>query len=223
MVDSPTASPRSQPPLGKSDVDGTTTVDSSPLPARTRHAHSHSTARKRTNEELYEPAQQPKTSPTTSRFQKSTVAMTSSTGETPARTNSLDTNELLRHSQPQQPALTTPTRAVFENDITRPEMAVPSTMNDKFVKEVQEYQGQLEQEFREFEQALAQRDTTAALDPLDWDDLEARYNKEMQPNIAAEQDIMAEFNARFEVCLVGVCSLSLLTDVAAIYALHAGL
>ncbi len=77
---------------------------------------------------------------------------------------------------------------------------------ETFVASIEQYRQQLELEFQEFEQSLTQRDTAAAvdLDPLDWDELQAQYDKEMQPNIAAEQEIMNEFGARFEVraCLI---------------------
>jgi hypothetical protein len=98
------------------------------------------------------------------------------------------------------------------------------TENETFVTSIEQYQRQLELEFREFEQSLTRRDTTAAgdLDPLDWDDLQAQYDREIQPNLAAEQEIMNEFGARFEVSEFQSSDGPLLNRSTAIHAVYAG-
>lgn len=74
---------------------------------------------------------------------------------------------------------------------------------DLFVQEISEYQQRLEDEFREFERSLNERDPTSDLEVLDWSSLEARYEKEIEPHIEAEQEIMNEFNIRFQVDIYG--------------------
>lgn len=64
---------------------------------------------------------------------------------------------------------------------------------------MQDYEKRLEQEFQEFERSLKDRDSTADLEPLDWNELEARYQKEIKPHLDTEQEIMTEFSARFQV------------------------
>ncbi|OAG40411.1 hypothetical protein AYO21_05311 [Fonsecaea monophora] len=77
-------------------------------------------------------------------------------------------------------------------------VAVPAPLPQRngFVKEIYDYQQQLELEFREFERAMNERDISIDLDAIDWNELEARYNREIQPCLAAEREIMEEFNAR---------------------------
>lgn len=81
-------------------------------------------------------------------------------------------------------------------------IAVPSA-NEKpsssFVQDIKDYQRELELEFQKFEQSLDERDTSADLEGLDWDDLEERYKKEIQPHVDSEQEIMNEFGSRFQV------------------------
>jgi hypothetical protein len=69
------------------------------------------------------------------------------------------------------------------------------------VKEIHDYQQQLELEYQDFERSLNERDTTAGLETMNWEELEARYTAEISPCIAREREIMEEFNARFAVLL----------------------
>ena len=75
----------------------------------------------------------------------------------------------------------------------------PDSNNESFHQEIKDYQQQLELEFQTFERSLNERDTSAELESLDWHELEERYKKEIQPHIDAEQDIINEFGARFQV------------------------
>jgi hypothetical protein len=72
--------------------------------------------------------------------------------------------------------------------------------DNSFVKQIHDYQQQLELEYQQFERSLNERDTTADVDAMNWEDLETRYADEITPFIAREKDIMDEINARFAVC-----------------------
>ncbi|EXJ56982.1 hypothetical protein A1O7_07326 [Cladophialophora yegresii CBS 114405] len=68
---------------------------------------------------------------------------------------------------------------------------------NSFVKQIHDYQQQLELEYQQFERSLNERDTTADLDAMNWEDLETRYNDDIAPCIAREKEIMDEISARF--------------------------
>lgn len=106
-----------------------------------------------------------------------------------------------------------PARSIFEepqsiapehnvNDMATRNKALSGS---SFTQEIEEHKRRLEAEFQEFERSLNGRDTTVDLDNMDWDDLEASYNNEVQPHVVAEQEIMTEFGARFEVCECHLC------------------
>ena len=69
-----------------------------------------------------------------------------------------------------------------------------------FVQEIQAYQDQLEDEFKQFEKSLSDRDKKEPLEELDWDELEQRYRAEIGPKEADEQAIIEELQTRFKAC-----------------------
>jgi len=169
---------------------------SSPLPSHTRH---DSISRKRTNDDVYKPVETPKSSPRSARFH-------------------------LTRSQPGSPTV-----IGFQNTTTasgqksspskmsglpRPEfgkeLSSSGQLHGSFAQEIKDYEKRLEQEFQEFERSLNDRDSTADLDPLNWNELEARYKKEIKPHLDTEQEIMTEFSARFQVGTHLFCFQSLL-------------
>lgn len=74
-----------------------------------------------------------------------------------------------------------------------------STIEQTFALALEQYRGQLDQEFQEFESQLEQRPQDEDLGQLDWDELERQYEEEAAKKVAEEHDIMHEFDARFKV------------------------
>jgi hypothetical protein len=68
-----------------------------------------------------------------------------------------------------------------------------------FQRAIKDFQDQLDEEYREFEQKLIERDRDAELDEFDWDELEARYHAVIDPQVEAECDIMNECSHLFQV------------------------
>ncbi|OAP63449.1 hypothetical protein AYL99_02676 [Fonsecaea erecta] len=185
-IHTPTANEGKQTPPPRSDPDAATAIPSSPLPDRSR---SRQRTRKRTNEEIYRPVDTPKSSPTSARYQRSsTLPAMSEPQQLQPRNNPFDHQGPFHASE----------KSLVE-PIARETGAAPALLpqRNSLVREIHDYQQQLELEFQEFERALNERDTSVDLNAMDWDDLEARYNTEIQPCIAAEREIMDEFNARF--------------------------
>ncbi|KAJ9610557.1 hypothetical protein H2200_005334 [Cladophialophora chaetospira] len=155
---------------------------SSPLPPRPRQG---SVAKKRTNEESWQASETPRRSPTTSRFLKRSVTFPAMTGSEGQQAKN---NPFGRQDEALQNKL-----APGEDT----EKSSTPSPDDTFVKEIHDYQQQLELEYQNFERSLDERDTTADLDSLDWENLEACYNEEIAPCIEREKEMMKEFNARF--------------------------
>lgn len=181
-------------------VDSATAVESSPLPTRPGHHHSPSTARKRTNEEVYESMRSFKSTLTPSRSQKSTVAASLPNDDVGQATNTLGSHA----SAPQQdvkPSQLAATNSSAADTSLKDESDLSNSQpsNQSFVTNIDHYQQQLELEFQEFERSLHERNPAEELENMSWDELEARCEEELQPKIALEQEIMDEFSARFEV------------------------
>lgn len=194
IVASPITHERRQTPTPAREFDTETAIDSSPLPSLSRHGHSPSIARKRPNQEIYGPVEHPKSSPTGSRFQRSVTEMPGQ-DVLQARNNPFERHGFPPTSQIEQhQPFVTDTTALNSNST-----GAPLSATNAFVKEIHDYQQSLELEFQEFEQRLNERDTAADLETMDWADLETRYGKEIQPHIIAEQEVMNEFSARFQV------------------------
>lgn len=160
-------------------------------PSASQRPRHNSSARKRTNDQVYEPVQTPVTSPRAIRFDKSITAGGMSDSLTQPSDGMLASGQVVQ----------TPV-ADEDQNASQKVIAVPSA-NDKpsssFVQDIKDYQRELELEFEKFEQSLDERDTSADLEGLDWDDLEERYKKEIQPHVDSEQEIMTEFGSRFQV------------------------
>jgi hypothetical protein len=68
-----------------------------------------------------------------------------------------------------------------------------------FIERVAAYQKSLDEQYKEFETSLKDRDRSQELASLDWEDLEERYQKEIAPKLADEEQIMEDFELRFNV------------------------
>ena len=161
--------------------------DSSPLPPRSRQG---SIGRKRTNEESWGPVESPKISPqapTPLRRSVTIAAMPEPEGQLAGNHPFHATGDPPRSQE-----------AVAGNGANGP--TPPSDRS--FVKDIREYQQQLELEYQDFERSLNERDRSANLEAMDWEELEAHYSDEISPCIAREKEIMEEFNARFAVCIL---------------------
>lgn len=174
-------------PTPASQKTGCTANDaaSSPLPSHTRH---DSISRKRTNDDVYRPVETPKASPRSARFhlsrsQPGSPTVLGSQGTTTASGLKASPSTMARIPQPE-----------FGRD-----HSVSGQSSVGFAQEIQDYEKRLEQEFQGFERSLKDRDPTAELEPLDWNELEARYQKEIKPHLDTEQEIMTEFSTRFQV------------------------
>lgn len=205
VVQTPSGTPRFQ--SENADTNTVTAVNYSPvlpnLPSRPNHGHSPSMTRKRTNEQVYEPAQQPKPTPTASRFQKSVSSITAVNVDSPQEGDDLsEADREHGNDHHRQEMVSNPERSLSQGqtETQAPTSVFPQTSDGSFIRGIEEYQQQLELEFQEFERSLTARDKTAGLNDMDWDELERSYSNDIQPKIDAEQEIMNEFNARFQVC-----------------------
>ncbi|EXJ86939.1 hypothetical protein A1O3_03893 [Capronia epimyces CBS 606.96] len=180
-------------------VDSATAIESSPVPIRPGHHHSPSSTRKRTNEEIYESTKSLSTTPTASRFRKSVPAASQPGDQLKRSTSSPESHGPLPQQDVRLAQLTTTGRAGPERSgADKFLLSISPSSSHTLVHEIENYQQQLELEFQEFERSLNERDPAEDLEVMDWDGLEARYDEEIQPKIAAEQEIMNEFSARFE-------------------------
>jgi hypothetical protein len=158
---------------------------SSPLPDKSRPRQG-SVGRKRTNEESWGPAETPQASPKSTRQIRRSVSIATvpeiedQIGDSPFGT--IDENPQTQIAVARNTA----------DDIT-------SSSQNGFVEQIHEYQRQLELGYQEFEKSLNEQDSSADLQTMDWENLEARYHKEISPCIDREKEIMDEFNARFSV------------------------
>ena len=158
-----------------------TAVDSSPLP--------ETLSRKRTNDESWRAAQTPQTSPRTARFnlrRSVTLAVMPEHDGQPPRDNPFQSSGDVSQTQP----------ALVEDNTSGPLLQ----SGNSFVTEINDYQQQLELEYQNFERSLNERDTSASLETMNWEELEKRYTEEISPCIEREKIILEEFNARFAVC-----------------------
>ncbi|KIV89949.1 hypothetical protein PV10_07303 [Exophiala mesophila] len=159
--------------------------ESSPLPSHTRH---DSISRKRTNDDVYKPVETPKSSPRSARFH-----LTRSQPGSPTILGSQNTTTA-SGQKPSPSKMSGIPRTEFGK-----ELSTSGRIHGSFAQEIKDYEKRLEQEFHDFERSLNDRDSTADLEPLDWNELEARYKKEIKPHLDTEQEIMTEFSARFQV------------------------
>ncbi|KAJ9647644.1 uncharacterized protein PV06_00346 [Exophiala oligosperma] len=195
------ASPR----LGgeQTDTDAVTAVNSSPLPTRSRHAQTPSvTTRKRTNDEVYEPVQSPIRSPTaiksSKQHNKAESIFKLETGDGGTNPNRpVGTGGVRRDEEPGSKAKAVPGQDADYGQGEAQESNEDGS-GEELVKRIERCQQDFQVAFEQFKQSLSERDKTAELESLDWDELELRYQNEIQPKIAAEQDIMDEFQARFQ-------------------------
>ncbi|KAK5022062.1 hypothetical protein LTS07_010478 [Exophiala sideris] len=201
VAKTPSATPR--PRSENADINMGTAVHSSPLPLHIQtHTRTPSITRKRTNEQVYELVEQPKPSPTASRFQVSLASTITASNATSHQEegNVFDVDRDHGSHPSREVTRSIPANTISQRDAdTRSTTTIsPHTSNEGFVRGIQEYQQRLEVDFQDFEHSLAERDKSADLSSIDWDELETRYNNEIQPKIDAEQEIMNEFNARFQ-------------------------
>jgi hypothetical protein len=68
-----------------------------------------------------------------------------------------------------------------------------------FVQDIESFEKELDNDFKQFEAQLESRDRTAELAALDWDDLERRFTSDLDPLIAQEDRIRQELSQRLQV------------------------
>lgn len=69
-----------------------------------------------------------------------------------------------------------------------------------FTEALSQYKDQKELEFVTFESKLSTQDTkTTEMEEMEWDDLQANYERAIGPMLARESEIMERFNKRFQV------------------------
>lgn len=68
-----------------------------------------------------------------------------------------------------------------------------------FVQEIQSYEQELDNELRHFETQLENRDRSAELATLDWNELERRFTRDIDPLVAEEERIRQELSHRLQV------------------------
>ena len=135
---------------------------------------SPKTARKRTNQEIYQRSQIPIASTTPLKSPPKRMPPFYEVGTFGADSHSVE----------------------MASPVTK---EVPADQNQPaktFVQDIQSYQDQLENEFKIFEQSLKERNKKDALEDLDWDELEQQYHAEIRPKEADEQAIMEELQTR---------------------------
>ncbi|KIW17024.1 hypothetical protein PV08_04215 [Exophiala spinifera] len=228
----PERSVPASPPQGgeQTEMDAVTAVNSSPLPTRSRHAQTPSITKKRTNDEVYEPVQSPIRSPTalkaSARHNKAESTVSFEDGNGVRKPNRHGIADDLRDSE----GLGSKTQTIPGPEAERghgESQASPNHASEQgLARRIERYQQELQVEFDQFQQSLAERDRTAELELLDWEELESRYQSEIQPKMAAEQEIMDEFQARFqasETCIPDAPKTSLTNRALAIHAVHASM
>jgi hypothetical protein len=180
------------PPLPP-DADTTSTFGTSQLPDRTRTSFipqpvSPGTARKRSIDELF---MRPE------RSRQSTTPWKSPPKPPQSGLSNMDsvaTSEQIGFSQMSQVTrVDAPTSSSQEEQIEQPE---PQT---SFVGSVATYQKHLADDCRDYENELKSRSKDDVLDNLNWEDLEKRYQSEIAPKLADEQQIVEDVHRRFEV------------------------
>jgi hypothetical protein len=162
-------------------------LNSQNSPVFPKRNRSNSAARKRNNEEAYEPADTPQESPRHSKHLRRASTMTT---VTEAETQRDRTN-------PFSPVKANDQGKAVPSDVKSDAHQAPAT--GTFVSQVEDYQRELEEDFQKFERQLNDRDTSAELEQIDWTDLEADYNKDIEPLLQQENAIMQEFGDRFNV------------------------
>jgi hypothetical protein len=68
-----------------------------------------------------------------------------------------------------------------------------------FQNSIKDFQDQLDEQYKVFEEKLNERNQDAELEDFDWDELEARYHSAIDPKAEAEQEIMNECSSLFRV------------------------
>jgi hypothetical protein len=204
---SPTANEGRSTPLPKTDAETASDGGASPLPIRSRHGHSPSIGRKRPNEEIYERAEHPKTSPTASRFRRSdTIVAIADQDAHQTRGNPAERFGTAVSSQMGQTPLTATTDDGHATDDTtllnKRTIVAPAPADNTsstFATQMHDYQQSLEREFQDFEQRLNEQDSAGELETMDWSDFEARFREALEPHVLAEAEITDEFALRFQV------------------------
>ncbi|KAK5056192.1 hypothetical protein LTR84_012745 [Exophiala bonariae] len=177
-------------PTNEGQQSETPILDVAPSTNQSQRPRHNSSARKRTNDEIYGPVQTPVKSPKTARFDKSNISGGMSEPASQPSDGKLVSGQVVQTS-------------LVEEERKPAQKAVPvSSLSDKpshsFVQDIKDYQQELELEFQTFERSLEERDPSTDLEDLDWNDLEERYKNEIQPHMDSEQEIMIEFGSRFQ-------------------------
>jgi hypothetical protein len=122
--------------------------------------------------------------------------------------NGLASEHLVFSQMSQVTHVDAPTSSSQEEQIEQP----ANEPNTSFVGSVAAYQNHLADEFKDYENELKGRTKDDVLEELDWEDLEKRYQSEIGPKLADEQQIMEDVHRRFEVSLHRKAKMSKLTN-----------
>jgi hypothetical protein len=101
------------------------------------------------------------------------------------------------------------TSSIYTRSTMKPESTSASTNTTHerartFQDAMKDFQVQLDEEYKSFEQNLNERDQNADLEEFDWNELEARYYAEIDTKVEAEQEIMNECAHMFQVTCVSL-------------------
>jgi hypothetical protein len=164
--------------------------------------------RKRTNDEVYLPSQIAYTSPLrSSELSKrpSTAPEQNTLQQMVAQSSFENTDFGVLHSNHESTS-SIHTRSTMKPESTSASTSTALERTRTFQDAIRDFQVQLDEEYRRFEQNLNERDQNADLEEFDWDELEARYHAEIEPKVKAEQEIMNECSHLFQVTCVSLYS-----------------
>ncbi len=154
------------------------------------------TSRKRTNDEVYRPSQAAHSSPPrlSDGLKRPNTAPEQSIQRMPARQSMFATHGFSAFDSSNSATST------LKPESSRGSITTAVKKPNAFQVSIKEYQDNLDKECRLFERKLNERDGNAELEDIDWDELEGRCHAAMDPKITAEQDVMRECSALFQVC-----------------------
>ena len=162
--------------------------------------------RKRSNEEIYKKSQLPVFSTTPQKTPPKAVAFQYRAASEPQTSKSLFgqsfektgfsklRNVMTASSPPPSTGLT-----IIDEGTSQVSMHDVGSAHKSFIDEIEAFEKELKDEFDTFERSLDSRDPSADLGKLDWDELEERFAREIDPIIKEEDKVRAELGARLQV------------------------
>ncbi|ETN37100.1 uncharacterized protein HMPREF1541_08090 [Cyphellophora europaea CBS 101466] len=165
--------------------------------------------RKRSNEEIYKKSQLPVFSTTPQKTPPKAVAFQYRAASEPQTSKSLFgqsfektgfsklRNVMTASSPPPSTGLT-----IIDEGTSQVSMHDVGSAHKSFIDEIEAFEKELKDEFDTFERSLDSRDPSADLGKLDWDELEERFAREIDPIIKEEDKVRAELGARLQQFLL---------------------